>query len=138
VSSALSHTACLTPPAAYIKGTVNDPTTYPPPSAAHGSYHWAFERGLSVALLPLIAAGAVKHGASGVLDGVLALSLVVHSHIGFDCIIADYLHKRKFPVIGPATSWTLRAATVASLVGLYGESRARVQCGEGRRVKQSV
>ncbi|PWN96403.1 hypothetical protein FA09DRAFT_299873 [Tilletiopsis washingtonensis] len=105
--------------AAYIKGTVNDPTTYPPPSAAHGSYHWAFERGLSVALLPLIAAGAVKHGASGVLDGVLALSLVVHSHIGFDCIIADYLHKRKFPVIGPATSWTLRAATVASLVGLY-------------------
>ncbi|PWN44171.1 hypothetical protein IE81DRAFT_321574 [Ceraceosorus guamensis] len=103
----------------YIKGTVNDPTPYPPPAPSHGSYHWLFERGLSVALLPIVAAGMVKHGSSGLLDGALAVSLIVHSHIGFDCIIADYLHKRKFPVIGPTVSWTLRAATVASLVGLY-------------------
>ena len=72
-----------------------------------------------------------------VLDGLLGVSLIVHTHIGvrcmcldpllsshrvlfqFDSILADYLHKRKFPIIGPATTWTLRTATVATLVGIY-------------------
>ncbi|KAJ9474004.1 Mitochondrial inner membrane protein SHH4 [Pseudozyma hubeiensis] len=103
----------------YVKGTVNDPTTFPEPNAAHGSNHWAFERGLSVALVPLVAAGFAKHGSSAILDGALALSLVVHSHIGFDCILADYLHKRKFPIAGPLATWGLRAATLATLYGLY-------------------
>lgn len=66
----------------YIQGTVNEPTTYPPPNPAHGHYHWIFERAISVALLPLTAAAVAKHGASGVLDAALGLSLVAHSHIG--------------------------------------------------------
>ncbi|SNX85146.1 related to succinate dehydrogenase [ubiquinone] cytochrome b small subunit, mitochondrial precursor [Melanopsichium pennsylvanicum] len=103
----------------YVKGTVNDPTTFPEPNAAHGSNHWAFERGLSLALVPLVAVGFAKHGSSAILDGALALTLVVHSHIGFDCILADYLHKRKFPIAGPLSTWTLRAATLATLYGLY-------------------
>lgn len=104
---------------AYVKGTVNDPTTFPEPNAAHGSNHWAFERALSVALVPLVAVGFAKHGSSAILDGALALTLVVHSHIGFDCILADYLHKRKFPIAGPLSTWGLRAATLATLYGLY-------------------
>ncbi|PWZ03621.1 hypothetical protein BCV70DRAFT_197821 [Testicularia cyperi] len=103
----------------YVKGTVNDPTPFPEPNSAHGSNHWAFERTLSVALIPLVAAGMAKHGSSALLDGALALSLVVHSHIGFDCILTDYLHKRKFPILGPIGSWGLRAITLASLYGLY-------------------
>ncbi|EST08071.1 Succinate dehydrogenase [ubiquinone] cytochrome b small subunit, CybS [Kalmanozyma brasiliensis GHG001] len=103
----------------YVKGTVNDPTTFPEPNAAHGSNHWAFERALSVALVPLVAVGFAKHGSSAILDGALALTLVVHSHIGFDCILADYLHKRKFPIAGPLSTWGLRAATLATLYGLY-------------------
>lgn len=66
----------------YIRGTVNDPTTFPPPNPAHGHQHWLFERGLSVALLPLTALAVAKHGSSGILDAVLGLSLVMHSHIG--------------------------------------------------------
>ncbi|CAO1624696.1 unnamed protein product [Sympodiomycopsis kandeliae] len=103
----------------YIRGTVNDPTTFPPPNAAHGSHHWLFERGLSVALLPLTAAAVAKHGSSGVLDAALGLSLVIHSHIGFDCCLQDYLHERKFPIAGKVAPWALRAFTAASLVGLY-------------------
>lgn len=103
----------------YIKGTVNEPTTFPPPSPSHGSYHWAFERAISVALVPLMAVGAVKHGASGILDATLALTLVLHSHIGFTASLDDYLHHRKFPKAGPFASWTLRAATVATLAGIY-------------------
>ncbi|KAE8211690.1 hypothetical protein CF327_g4595 [Tilletia walkeri] len=107
------------PTKSYIEGTVNEPTTFPPPSPSHGSYHWTLERTLSIALVPLIAAGAVKHGASGILDGAIGLSLVVHSHIGFDACLQDYLHKRKYPIAGPIGVWALRAATVGTLVGIY-------------------
>ncbi|KAF9488948.1 SDHD, membrane anchor subunit of succinate dehydrogenase [Pleurotus eryngii] len=102
------------------KGTVNDPTIFPAPSKSHGSYHWAFERLLSAGLVPLTAAAFVTSGTNyPVLDGLLGISLVVHSHIGFDSMIVDYLHTRKFPVIGRIATWTLRTATVGVLVGVY-------------------
>ncbi|KAL4267507.1 Succinate dehydrogenase [ubiquinone] cytochrome b small subunit [Pleurotus pulmonarius] len=102
------------------KGTVNDPTTFPAPSKSHGSYHWTFERLLSAGLVPLTAAAFVTSGTNyPVLDGLLGISLVVHSHIGFDSMIVDYLHTRKFPVIGRIATWTLRTATVGVLVGVY-------------------
>lgn len=65
---------------AYVLGTVNDPTIFPPPSKAHGSYHWSFERFLSAALIPLVGATAVT-SVNPVLDGVLSVALVVHSHL---------------------------------------------------------
>ena len=37
----------------------------------------------------------------------------------FDCIVVDYLHTRKFPVLVNVAKWGLRAATVATLVGVY-------------------
>ena len=37
----------------------------------------------------------------------------------FDSILVDYLPKRKFPVLGPLMTWTLRTATVGVLVGVY-------------------
>ncbi|GBE85591.1 Succinate dehydrogenase [ubiquinone] cytochrome b small subunit, mitochondrial [Sparassis crispa] len=102
------------------KGTVNDPTTFPPPSKTHGSYHWAFERLLSAGLVPLTVAAFATSGSSyPLLDGILGVSLVMHSHIGFDSILVDYLHPRKFPVLGRVLTWTLRAATVTVLVGVY-------------------
>lgn len=68
---------------AIYKGTVNDPTTFPPPNRSHGSYHWAFERLLSAALVPMTAAAFVTSGTNyPILDGLLGISLVVHSHIG--------------------------------------------------------
>ncbi|EPQ25995.1 uncharacterized protein PFL1_06450 [Pseudozyma flocculosa PF-1] len=103
----------------YVKGTVNDPTPFPTPNPVHGSYHWSVERLLSVALVPIVGAGMVKHGSSGLLDGALAISLLVHSHIGFDVIRSDYLHPRKFPILGPILIWALRAASAGALYGLY-------------------
>ncbi|PPQ86567.1 hypothetical protein CVT25_006159 [Psilocybe cyanescens] len=103
-----------------IQGTVNDPTTFPPPSRSHGSYHWSFERLLSAGLVPLTAAAFFTTGSNyPVIDGLLGVTLVMHSHIGFDSCLVDYLHPRKFPVLGKVATWTLRTATVATLVGLY-------------------
>ncbi|THH31695.1 hypothetical protein EUX98_g2501 [Antrodiella citrinella] len=109
-----------TPSLAIIKGTVNDPTTFPTPNRSHGSHHWAFERLLSAGLVPLTAAAFVVSGSNyPLLDGLLGISLVMHSHIGFDAVLVDYLHVRKFRILGPVASWTLRATTVAVLVGVY-------------------
>ena len=84
------------------------------------------------------AAFATSGTAYPVLDGLLGISLVMHSHLGvghvrtvlgtvrhsslgpqFDALLVDYLHQRKFPILGPLTTWTLRAATVGVLVGVY-------------------
>ncbi|KAF8921616.1 mitochondrial inner membrane protein [Mucidula mucida] len=112
--------ATYVPGGPVYKGTVNDPTTFPTPSKSHGSYHWAFERLLSAGLVPLTAATFVTSGTNyPILDGILGVSLVMHSHIGFDAIFTDYVHKRKFPILGPTVSWGLRAATVGVLVGVY-------------------
>ena len=71
------------PTQAIYRGTVNDPTDFPPPSRTHGSHHWAFERLLSASLVPLTAAAYVTTGSNyPVIDGLLGISLVVHSHLG--------------------------------------------------------
>ena len=68
---------------AILKGTVNDPTTFPPPSRSHGSHHWAFERLLSASLVPLTAAAFVTSGSNyPLVDALLGVGLVMHSHIG--------------------------------------------------------
>ncbi|WFD15341.1 membrane anchor subunit of succinate dehydrogenase, Sdh4 [Malassezia arunalokei] len=105
--------------AAYIKGTVNDPAEYPAPNAAHGSYHWVFERVIAVSLIPLFAAATVKHGACGMVDASLSVALLLHSHMGFEQVLIDYVEKRKFPKTGPIAKWILRAATLTAAVGLY-------------------
>jgi len=105
---------------AYIKGTVNDPVEYPAPNAAHGSYHWVFERVIAVSRIPLFAAATVKHGACGMLDASLSVALLLHSHMGFEQVLIDYVEKRKFPKAGPIAKWLLRAATLTAAVGLYG------------------
>jgi hypothetical protein len=38
---------------------------------------------------------------------------------GFDALLVDYLHPRKFPIIGPIAAWVLRFATVGVLIGVY-------------------
>jgi succinate dehydrogenase (ubiquinone) membrane anchor subunit len=73
---------------AVLRGTVNDPNPFPPISRAQGSHHWAFERLLSAALIPMTGAAFVTSASEfPVLDGILAVSLVIHSHIGVSLAI---------------------------------------------------
>ncbi|MBW0490535.1 hypothetical protein O181_030250 [Austropuccinia psidii MF-1] len=102
----------------YVKGTINDPTTFPPPNKAHGSIHWTFERSVAASLIPLTTAALVS-SQNPILDGVLGVVLVAHSHMGFDQIVIDYLPKRKFAIINPIAKWSLRALTCGVLVGVY-------------------
>lgn len=79
----------------------------------------------------------MSSAAHPILDAVLAGSLIVHTHIGFDACIVDYLHTRKFPVLGAVANWGLRAATLAALWGAY-EFNTNDVGACGRRSKASL
>lgn len=86
-------------------------------SPMHGSQHWAFERLVSIGTLGLIGAAAVfPHK---MIDFALGFVVPLHCHIGFGSILIDYLHPRKFPIIGRFSKGILYAATGLSMYGLY-------------------
>ena len=108
---------------AIYKGTVNDPTTFPPPNRSQGSHHWAFERLLAASLLPITAAAFVTSGSAyPVFDGILGVSLVMHSHIGVCHPFADSVDHK---LTKTALLFTIDHDTTLarrSLGGLFDES----------------
>ncbi|KAL2039271.1 hypothetical protein N7G274_007939 [Stereocaulon virgatum] len=102
-----------------INGTANDPAPVPQPSPTHGSYHWAFERLISAALIPLTVAPFAAGTLNPVTDAILCATLLIHSHIGFQALIIDYLPNRRVPKTRALFMWALRAGTLLVGVGLY-------------------
>ncbi len=87
----------------------------------HGSYYRAFQRSLSTAPVPMTAVAFVtSYIGHAVLDGLLGVTLVYQKPLlnlaflfmsfrfQFDSSVTDYLHIRKFPVIGQIAKWVLR------------------------------
>lgn len=54
-----------------------------------------------------------------IVDGVLGITLIAHTHMGFTSCIDDYVHERKFGALGSATRWLLRFATAGAVLGVY-------------------
>lgn len=106
-------------PPQVIKGTVNDPTPIPAPDKTHGSWHWTAERSIAVALIPLTIAPFIAGSLHPVTDAILAATLIVHSHIGFQSCIIDYFPCREFPKLGSMMHWVLRVSTILVLLGFY-------------------
>lgn len=102
-----------------IDGTVNDPAPVPAPNPTHGSYHWSFERLVTIGLVPLTIAPFAAGSLHPITDAVLGATLVLHSHIGFQACIVDYIPKRLYPKLLKAARWALNSATVLVLYGLY-------------------
>ncbi|KAF2246736.1 mitochondrial succinate dehydrogenase cytochrome b560 subunit D [Trematosphaeria pertusa] len=102
-----------------IKGTLNDPTPIPDPAPVHGSYHWSFERLVAVGLVPLTLAPFAAGSLNPVMDSILCALLVVHSHIGFESCIIDYIPKPRIPVARSLAMWALRIGTITLGVALY-------------------
>jgi len=102
-----------------VQGTVNDPVPIPPANAVHGSYHWAFERLISLGMVPLTIAPFVAGTANPALDAALGTALLLHSHIGFDACVTDYFPKRQYPRLRSLMFWVLRISTVVVGVGIF-------------------
>ncbi|KAL8903218.1 MAG: hypothetical protein Q9171_007479 [Xanthocarpia ochracea] len=102
-----------------IEGGVNDPAPVPPPSPTHGSYHWVFERAMSAALIPLTIAPFAAGSLNPVMDALLCAGLIIHSHIGFQSIVIDYVPDKRLPKTRAFFWWALRAATVVTAIGFF-------------------
>ncbi|BFZ54633.1 membrane anchor subunit of succinate dehydrogenase, Sdh4 [Savitreella phatthalungensis] len=103
-----------------IDGTINDPIKFPAPNKAHGSYHWAFERAISVAIIPLTIAPFAAGSLNPVTDALLVATTLIHSHIGFDACISDYVPKYKYGAFwADGMKWVLRLATTVVAIGFY-------------------
>ncbi|RKF72568.1 Succinate dehydrogenase cytochrome b small subunit, mitochondrial [Golovinomyces cichoracearum] len=97
----------------------NDPAPIPSPEPSHGSYHWTFERLISAGLIPLTIAPFAAGSLHPTMDAILCGAILIHSHIGFEAVIIDYLPRNRVPKTRLFFWWMLRAATVAVGVGLY-------------------
>ncbi|MCJ1252035.1 membrane anchor subunit of succinate dehydrogenase, Sdh4 [Trapelia coarctata] len=111
--------AILPPLPQHIEGTANDPAPVPDPSPTHGSYHWTFERLMSAALIPLTIAPFAAGSLNPVMDAALCFGVLIHSHIGFQSIIIDYIPTKRLPKTRTLLWWGLRGATLLVGVGLY-------------------
>jgi succinate dehydrogenase (ubiquinone) membrane anchor subunit len=102
-----------------IQGTMNDAAPIPPSSPTHGSYHWTFERFVAAGLIPLTVAPFAAGSLSPVVDAILCAAIIIHSHIGFQALIIDYIPEKRLPKTRTFSKWLLRAGTLTVAVGLY-------------------
>lgn len=98
---------------------MNDPAPVPDPSPSHGSYHWTFERLLSAGLVPLTVAPFAAGSLNPSMDALLCATILVHSHMGFQSILIDYVPNSKYPKARKLFKWGLNAATLVVGIGLY-------------------
>ncbi|KAL6245977.1 membrane anchor subunit of succinate dehydrogenase, Sdh4 [Rhinocladiella similis] len=117
--STTSQRKILPPGPQVIQGGVNDPAPVPKPDPLHGSYHWTFERLLSVGLVPLTMVPFASGSLSPTLDAVLIFGIIVHSHLGFQSMVIDYIPIRKHPTLRKAFMWALNLATLIVGIGFY-------------------
>ena len=98
---------------------VNDPAPIPEPNAAKGSYHWIFERSLALGLVPLTIAPFAAGSLNPTMDAILCSGILLHSHMGFQQVIIDYIPNRSHPGLRKLFWWGLNAATLTVGLGLY-------------------
>lgn len=91
----------------------------PTPDAVHGSYHWTFERLLAAGLIPLSVAPFAAGSLNPTMDAILCGAVLIHSHMGFQAVVIDYIPQKGWPKLRKLFWWGLNAATVLVGVGLY-------------------
>lgn len=106
-------------PAGHIVGTVNDAYKIPLVDYFEGSYHWAYERIVTLSLIPLATFpffGGVEHP---LIDSIFSVGLLFHVHAGFKACIIDYIPKRVYGVWHKIASGLLTFGTFTSMYGIY-------------------
>jgi len=53
------------------------------------------------------------------IDAILCGTVLLHSHLGFQQVLIDYIPKKRYPGLRKGFWWLLNAATVTVGVGLY-------------------
>jgi succinate dehydrogenase (ubiquinone) membrane anchor subunit len=113
------NTFSLLTPSEVIVGSVNDAAPIPEPNPSHGSYHWTFERLVAAGIVPLAVAPFAAGSLNPTTDAILCALLLVHSHLGLQVLVTDYIPKKRFPTARKTLSWGLNAITALVGLGLY-------------------
>jgi succinate dehydrogenase (ubiquinone) membrane anchor subunit len=100
-------------------GLANDPAPVLLTNPSHGSYHWTFERLVSVTLIPLTIALFAAGLLNPATDAILCGAILIHSHISFEAMLIDYIPNKRYPKTRLFFWWTLGAATLTVAVALY-------------------
>ncbi|ODV67550.1 hypothetical protein HYPBUDRAFT_196546 [Hyphopichia burtonii NRRL Y-1933] len=106
-------------PPGFIVDTVNEPYKPPQSDPYEGSYHWAYERMVSTALVPLLMVpfiGGVNHP---IIDATFCVTLLVHCQSGFKACIIDYIPKRVYGIWHGVACKLLSLGTFVGLYGIY-------------------
>ncbi|CRK42961.1 hypothetical protein BN1708_016954, partial [Verticillium longisporum] len=74
---------------------------------------------LAAGLVPLTLTPFAAGSLNPTLDAILCAGLILHSHLGFQAIIVDYVPAKRFPKSRKGISWGLNAATALVGLGLY-------------------
>lgn len=106
-------------PPGYVVGTVND--AYKPPSPEHyeGSYHWTYERAISITMIPLVMTPFVAGVEFPMIDSIFSTLLLFHCHAGMKSCIIDYIPKRVYGFWYGAACKLLTLGTFVAMYGIY-------------------
>lgn len=69
--------------------------------------------------MPLSIAPFAAGSLNPTTDAILCSAVLLHSHIGFQSVLIDYIPKRTYPNMRKYFWWGLNLATVTVGVGLY-------------------
>lgn len=110
----------LTPdPPGNIIGTVNDAHIPPKFDISHGSYHWMYERIITVGMAPLVVFPFVAGVDYPLIDAGLCTLVLLHSRYGLQSCIIDYIPLRKFGFWHKLAMFLLNIGSFVSLYGIY-------------------
>lgn len=102
-----------------VVGTVNDAYVPPPTEFSEGSFHWAYERLVILAMTPLVVFPFVAGVDYPLIDATLGVLIAVHSRYGFQSCIIDYIPLRKFGNWHKLAMFFLNIGTCLSVYGIY-------------------
>jgi succinate dehydrogenase (ubiquinone) membrane anchor subunit len=77
------------------------------------------ERSVAAGLVPLTLAPFAAGSLNPYTDAALCALLLIHSHMGFQQIIIDYIPTMHYPFLRKLFGWGLTAGTIVVGVGLY-------------------
>ena len=104
-------------PPGHVVGTVND--AYKPPLSSHweGSYHWVYEKIITIGLIPLASVPFIAGVEHPMFDSIFSVALLWHVHAGLKSCIIDYIPER---VWGFWHKLAGKLLTLGTFLGMYG------------------
>ncbi|EDK45916.1 conserved hypothetical protein [Lodderomyces elongisporus NRRL YB-4239] len=106
-------------PPGYIVETVNEAYKPPLPNAYDGSYHWTYDRIISIAMVPLVMTPFVAGVEFPVIDATFSVLTLFHCHAGFKSCIIDYIPKRVYNAWYGVATKLLTFGTCVAMYGIY-------------------